>query len=484
MALIDIGSTKQLFVDDYLIESMTSAAPVLNRAKKVEHNPVLRPERPWEGNDVRVSQVIFDEKDQIFKMWYKARTFSGRQGEDEIVVEGESGGVDCLATSEDGIYWDRPDLGLVAFEGSTDNNILPKQSVKPSFFLDLHEQDPTKRYKAYVGSRATSKPMQLDLFYSPDAFDWRPYEQNPIIDTSPVVGRWGPTFFMGWDPIREIYAVHMENCLHCRCPLAKRLIGRAESPDAINWTAPETIIVPDEKDYPDTEFYAMPAIVYERLYVGLLWSFRTTNTTHYPELVFSRDGIHYKRDYREPFIRQGAPGSFDAVSVYARTPLVHGDRILTYYSGTNWRSPETLIDLGEKATAGIGLAITPLDGFVSLDGAKGVPSDAAPDHPEVAGLSQMVTRAFSFSGQQLFLNVESALQQWGAGPCEVRVEILRPNHAHLPGFGVEEADAITSTDLAHVVSWDGRSDLSRLAGETIKLRFYFKNAKLYAFQFR
>ena len=70
MALIEIGSAKQLFVDDYLIESITDGSRVLNRAEKVENNPVLRPERPWEGNHVVVSDVIFDEKDQLFKMWY------------------------------------------------------------------------------------------------------------------------------------------------------------------------------------------------------------------------------------------------------------------------------------------------------------------------------------------------------------------------------------------------------------------------------
>jgi len=34
------------------------------------------------------------------------------------------------------------------------------------------------------------------------------------------------------------------------------------------------------------------------------------------------------------------------------------------------------------------------------------------------------------------------------------------------------------------VPWNGRSDLSELTGKPIKLRFYFKNAKLYSFQFK
>ena len=86
---IDIGSRRELFVDDYLIESLTNTKQVMNPAQKMEHNPVIRPERPWEGNDVRPSHVMFDEKEQVFKMWYSARTFRAHQGKDEIVVEGE-----------------------------------------------------------------------------------------------------------------------------------------------------------------------------------------------------------------------------------------------------------------------------------------------------------------------------------------------------------------------------------------------------------
>ena len=485
MVLIDIGSNKQLFVDNYLIESLTNTQQVLNPAEKVEHNPILRPERPWEGNDVRPRYVVFDEKDQIFKMWYIARTMTAHQGQDEIVVEGEHEGVTCLATSEDGLHWERPNLGLVEFRGSTENNILLEESLRGAFFQDLHETDPAKRYKGLIATGTTrTRGMQIDLYYSPDGFTWMPYENNPVIDTSPRIGRWGPTYYMGWDPIRQVYAVHMENCLHRRCPLGKRLIGRAESADMIHWSDAETILLPDDQDSPDTEFYDMPAITYEGLYVGFLWIFRTTNTTHHPELAFSRDGIHYERKYRQPFIPRGPKADFDCTSLYLQVPVVHEGRVLSYYAGTNWRSPEQLLALGDKAVAAVGLAITPLDGFVSVDGAKGVPVDAVPGRPNLAAFSQMVTRSFGFSGTRLYLNLRSALQQWGAGPCEVRVEILTPNHEPLSGFGFADADPITTSGQTQVVSWNGKSDLSGLAGGPIKLRFYFKNAKLYSFQFK
>ena len=489
MTLIDIGSQKQLFVDDYIIESVTDTMRVMNPAVKAENNPVLAPERPWEGEMLYMSNVIYDSDDRIFKMWYAVRTFEPGDGDNPIV---EGVGHHCFAVSEDGVNWERPNLGLGEFDGSTRNNILPPtmglgegRDITPYFFRDPNESDPAKKYKGLVRTGSTTTPgMQIDLYFSPDTRAWTPYENNPVIDTSPKVGRWGPTHFMGWDPIREVYAVHMENSLHRRSPMGKRLIGRAESPDMVHWGEAETIVVTDELDPPDTEFYAMPVAAYEGIYVGILWIFRTTSTTHHPEIVFSRDGIRYDRPYREPFIPRGSGVEFDSVSIYSHEPIAQGDRIFTFYNAWNWRSPETWYALGDKSQGAIGLGISRLDGFVSLDGVKGTATMGYASRSKVAEYSEMVTRSFSFTGSELHLNMQPALQQWGAGPCELRVEVLEPNHDYIEGYEFDDSDPITTDSVDHVASWNGGSDLSRLEGKAIKLRFYFKNAKLYSFRFR
>ena len=506
MPMLNIGSTRQLFFDDHLIESLVNAKQGLNPAVKVDDNPVLRPERPWEGNFMRPAKVIFDPADQVFRMWYSSATITVRLENGKPVPGGaaglvldQRGDVMCLATSEDGIHWERPSLGLVEFDGSTDNNILPRKEGLPAApaFQDLHEKDPAKRFKAMQLTGGTqTRGMQYDLFHSPDAIDWTPCEGNPVIDTGKELGRWAGRF-QGWDPIRETYYVTMEASHHWRGPYGKRLIGRAESPDMIHWSEPEIILVPDGDDYPDTEFYSMPVIPYEGVYVGLLWIFRTTNVTHHPEVVFSRDGFHFQRNYREPFIpRGGARGDFDYSSVYAQDTIVHGDRIFTYYIGTNSRSPETALELGDKSTEGIGLAVSRLDGFVSLDSGKGwVVKDRSEEElqqiygereifPEPESFGQMTTRPFGFSGSRLYLNASMAPIAAGPGPGEVRVEILRANFKKLPGFSFSDADPVRQTSTAHLVSWNGNSDLSALAGKPVKLRFYFKNAKLYSFQFK
>ena len=202
MPIIEIGKTKQLFFDDYLIESLTKVKQGLNPAVKAEVNPVLRPERPWEGRSMAPSQVVFDEDEQVFKMWYRTGTSKIRVDEDGKPIRGGAAGyvtdslssANCLATSKDGVHWERPSLGLVEFDGSKDNNILPDgEDHVPTFpaFLDTHESDPAKRYKTVVGKKSTQAPMIRDLYYSPDGIEWTAYEGNPIIDTTPMIGRWG-----------------------------------------------------------------------------------------------------------------------------------------------------------------------------------------------------------------------------------------------------------------------------------------------------
>ena len=469
-AFLEIGTQRQLFVDSYIIQSLTDARQVLNQAVKHPASPVVKQDRPWEGNLIQTGSVVYDGDAKLFKMWYYTGQFvlgTNKEGRPADVAEGSTH--TAYAFSRDGIHWEKPNLGLVEFEGSRDNNLLAERNLPPAFW-DSHETNPAKRFKAFSHTDDTTAPMQMDFYYSADGFNWTPYEGNPVIDTSPRTGRWGPTVFMGWDPIRKVYAVHMESCLHRRCPMRKRVIGRAESPDGIHWSETQTIIVPDEEDYPDTEFYAMAAFTHADLYLGLISIFRTTNTRHYPELISSRDGIRYRREYREPFFPNGDFfGDFDDTSIYVfAAPIIHDGKVWIYYIGANWRGPDTLREKGERARRAIGLATLPVDNFVSIDGGKLRPG-------------VLVTRLFSFEGDELYLNMEAAKRNAGAGAPEVKVEVVGPDQL-LEGLKMEDADTLAETGR-HRVSWGGKSDLSSLAGTPIQLRISVQNAKPYSFQF-
>ena len=478
-ALRPIGTERQFFFDDEIVETLVNTKRRLNPAVKLADNPVIRRDKPWEGSDLRLSWVLFDQRLGKFRMRYSTGEYraGGRNAQGEVIVLGENDAlgarrVTCEAFSSDGIHWEKPELGLVEFNGSKANNILPPSAVHGYCFEDLHDPDPARRYKAFDRQGTyQGRGMTFTLFHSADGYTWLPSSDRPVIDTGDRAGRWGPTEFLGWDPIRQTYAVHMENNFHMHSTQARRSIGRAESPDLRHWSEPETIISVDDLDFPDTEFYHLAATTQDGWYLGLLWIFSTTNTQHEPHFVFSRDGRRYDRTYREPVIRRGDNGDFDAVSIYAARPILNGDRILCYYTGTNWRSPEQLLALGDRATAGIGLAVLPRDGFVSLEGGR-------------VDFSVVTTRSFTFAGKELHLNLQTALQQWGAGPGEVRVELLDSRHVPVPGHTLAETDPLTATATDAVVTWGGHSDLSALAGQPIRLRIHFRNAKLYSFQFR
>ena len=54
----------------------------------------------------------------------------------------------------------------------------------------------------------------------------------------------------------------------------------------------------------------------------------------------------------------------------------------------------------------------------------------------------------------------------------------------VPGYGLAEARYVNGDYLVKTVTWkDGASDVSRLAGKPIRLRFVFRGTKLYSFQF-
>ena len=116
----DIGTRRELFVDEVLIESITGDA------RQVLHHPtpreiVLVCDQPWEGNGVNYVTVLQDGG--LYKMYYR-----GCDADRGIWRTHET--VYCYAESRDGVHWERPNLGLVEFGGSKNNNIILTEEDK------------------------------------------------------------------------------------------------------------------------------------------------------------------------------------------------------------------------------------------------------------------------------------------------------------------------------------------------------------------
>src|SRR5580765_8140926 len=68
--LVEIGTEMQLVADDLALERTTALRRQLNPLTKHSGNPILHPERPWEGQSTMPMAVLYDQSDRLFKMWY------------------------------------------------------------------------------------------------------------------------------------------------------------------------------------------------------------------------------------------------------------------------------------------------------------------------------------------------------------------------------------------------------------------------------
>ena len=244
------------------------------------------------------------------------------------------------ATSNDGIFWERSNLGLVEFEGSKDNNIVLSDAAFGNVIRDERDPDPSRLYKSlfFEARDPSGTPNMGDgvsVAFSPDGLRWTKYEGNPVIRRSS-----DSHMLLGWDENHGKYVAYARPSVH-EGNMTRR-IGRAVSDDFVNWTDPEDVLVPDEQDPPGTEFYGMPVFQYEGHYLGQLFVYQTFLEepqirfygTIDVQLASSRDGISWERvGGRKPFIPNGPPGSVDAGEVYtARGPVQVGDELWFYYS--------------------------------------------------------------------------------------------------------------------------------------------------------
>ena len=153
---------RHLLLDTRIVEAVQNADLVLGSVAKHAENPLFEEDNPWERRfDNLYANIIYDEEEQLYKCWYspfivsnssKGMSISERKAT-EYGKHPQEMGI-CYATSKDGISWDKPELGLVEYEGSTANNIVWRgggieQWGGPhgtGIFKDLRDPDPDRLY--------------------------------------------------------------------------------------------------------------------------------------------------------------------------------------------------------------------------------------------------------------------------------------------------------------------------------------------------
>ena len=105
-----------------------------------------------------------------------------------------------------------------------------------------------------------------------------------------------------------------------------------------------------------------------------------------------------------------------------------------------------------------------IDGFVSVQA------------PLSGG--ELITKPLIFAGRKLGINFSASV----AG--SIRAEILRDQmDTPIEGFTLDDCVEVLGDDLERVVRWSGGTDLSRLAGIPVRLRFVLRDADLFSFRF-
>jgi hypothetical protein len=176
----------------------------------------------------------------------------------------------------------------------------------------------------------------------------------------------------------------------------------------------------------------------------------------------SRDGLNFHR-WSEALIRPGlqkerwinrnnmtaegilvtgadTPGMPDELSIYSTE---------NYYRGESCRLRRFTVRI---------------DGFVSIRaGSKS---------------GKMLTHPLTFQGKTLTINGSTS----GAG--SIRVELQDESGKPIPGYTLDDSTEFYGDEISHTMAWKQGTDLGKLVGRPVRLRFVLKDADLYAIQFR
>ena len=117
--------------------------------------------------------------DGELRMWYLTK------GNDDDVNRLEEQFKVCYATSTDGINWERPNLGLVEYNGNKNNNIIKFQKNGKNLgfaacpiMYDPDDPDPKRRFKSAFESETYGNCISVG--FSADGFTWDIPDYNPV----------------------------------------------------------------------------------------------------------------------------------------------------------------------------------------------------------------------------------------------------------------------------------------------------------------
>lgn len=466
--LSNVGSERQLFVDNAFFSQSSNVSLQLHSPTKTGQKVVER-NKPWESATLNWFSVVQDQgvvdSQAKYRMWYECYDVEGWPTADDTSF--------CYAESRDGVQWTKPNLGLVDYQGSTNNNILFRQIGPAGGYSRVHGTDvfidptapPESRYKAVSqGLWSNETPIhQITGMVSPDGINWT-RNAEPIC-TMPYSADSQYSGF--WDASLGKYVLYGRTFAD-----TGRSIGRTESSDFAQFAPLQQVLQADGNDPANSDLYNPTAMKYSgaaNVYMMFpsLYQKDADKDTLDVRMAVSRDGVNWTYpDQSKAFVPLGDEGAWDSKTLYMGQGVLQvGDETYMYYSGSPLTHQGTeLEDLVETdQPRAMGLVTLARDRFVSVDaGAEG---------------GSFVTLPLQFTGPGLKLNVD--VHDGGV----VRVALLDENGNPLLGHSLADCLPITGDGLDAAVRWTSGTDLSDLVGQPTRMQVELVNASLYGFQF-
>ena len=431
-----------LMLDSRLIDTTDNARLAVGTVKKHPANPLFKEDKPWEPRfDNLYTNIIYDDQEKLYKCWYSpfivdrasSETPSEKRSNAAYRPRGREMGV-CYATSKDGLAWDKPELGLVEFQGAKANNLVVRGPHGAGVFKDANDKDPTRRYKMFY------KGKQMSVRFSADGLRW-----SDEISCGEIAAAGDTHNNAFWCPERNCYVGIT------RLWDKQRLVGRTESPDFRKWTKAVEVMRGDEAN----QIYAMPVFRHADVYLGLVMIYCPKPDRVHCELAWSPDTLNWHRiDTGTPLIPLSAnKGDNDWGCAYAAAcPVFLEDETRLYYSASNgthsgWRD------------GFLALATLRPDGFAGYE-----PLDK--DKP-----ANVLTQPVRCSGRNLRVTAD-------AKGGSLRATVLDANDKP-----VAVGELITDDVTKAAVTFAAGADLTKLTGQDVRLKFDLTGAKLFAFAF-
>jgi len=413
--MISIGNRRECFFDDYLINTDKTTAE-FRLHEPVRRECVLLHDAPWEGDGSDFHNIV--KEDGFYRMYYLGWWMLEKGEGKDICV--------CYAESRDGLVWEKPDLGLFEYEGSTHNNIILDRKTHGTHidnFMVFKDTNPAcpadERYKA-VCQFVHHRPYRPELvcYFSADGIRFR---RGHVITDQGQFDSLNVAFYDEHAGKYRCYFRSFHNVPETRVLNdGIRDIRCIESEDFIHWTAPVMLDFGDAEDIPLYTNVVQPYFRAPHILVGFPSRYierrewtpafdelcgrekRLERMKHQPRygltttdclFMASRDGVHFARQ-DEAFMRPEPenPAGWVYGDCYPSYGLIEtpsavegADNELSFYLFEgHWMGEPTRLHRYSMR----------MDGFMSLHaGAKE---------------KMVVSKPFSFEGEALYANIATS----------------------------------------------------------------------------